>query len=304
MPFSCLNGRMESQPAYSLATPPVQQAPIVLTSPHSGRRYTATFLAASRLDTTAIRRSEDSFVEELFGCAPSLGVPLLAADFPRAWCDVNREAWELDPAMFEDTLPDYVNAASPRVAAGLGTIARIVGAGEPIYRRKLWFAEAQARIEQCWLPYHAALQNLIDATVRQFGVCLVVDCHSMPTLAGPRGGAGAPDVVLGDVFGTSCAPRVTGFVEARLRALSLAVRRNEPYAGGYITRFYGRPRDGVHVLQIEFCRALYMDEANFSKSGNFASLSATVADLLTAMIQSAGAILPGSVPDGLPAAAE
>jgi N-formylglutamate deformylase len=303
MPFSWLNARMELQPSYSLAAPLEQLAPIILTSPHSGRRYTAEFLAASRLDRMAIRRSEDSFVEELFGCAPDLGVPLLAAAFPRAWCDVNREAWELDPAMFEDTLPDYVNAASPRVAAGLGTIARIVGAGEPIYRRKLWFAEAQARIEQCWLPYHAALQSLIDATLRKFGVCLVVDCHSMPSLAGPRGGS-TPDVVLGDVFGTSCAPRVTGFVEARLRALGLAVRRNEPYAGGYITRFYGRPRDGVHVLQIEFCRALYMDEANFVKSGNFVSLSGSVAVLIKEMIQSAGAILPRSVPDGLPAAAE
>ncbi len=285
-----------------LSMPDPQRAPIVLTSPHSGRVYPPEFLALSRLDATAIRRSEDSFVDEIFGAGPAMGVPMLAAAFPRAYCDVNREAWELDPAMFQDTLPDYVNAASPRVLAGLGTIARIVGTGEPIYRHKMLFAEAEARIAGCWQPYHAALQDLIERTTRKFGMCLVIDCHSMPSAPGQRSQR-TPDVVLGDVHGTSCSPQMTGFIETKLTRLGLRVRRNDPYAGGFITRHYGRPRDNVHVLQIELLRSLYMDEARFEKSVRFDELSAVMARLLSALADVARVLLPA--PDtGLAAAAE
>jgi N-formylglutamate deformylase len=276
---------------FSLTKPVMQVAPLVLTSPHSGRRYPASFLAASRLDAQAIRRSEDSFVEELFAAAPSLGVPLLAAEFPRAYCDVNREAWELDPGMFEDSLPGYVNAGSPRVSAGLGTIARIVGTGEPIYRHKMRFSEAEARITHCWQPYHQALRGLIADTTEKFGACLVLDCHSMPGAPAARGAA-PPDVVLGDVHGTSCAPQVTAFVDRKLSQLGLKLRRNEPYAGGYITRHYGRPREGVHVLQVEFLRALYMDETSFSKTESFASLAGTLTTFLAAMVEVTAVLLP------------
>jgi len=295
--------RMESFPEPLILTiPQVQSAPIVLTSPHSGRGYPAAFLAASRLDALAIRRSEDSFVDEIFGAGPAMGIPMLAAAFPRAYCDVNREAWELDPAMFQDSLPDYVNTASPRVLAGLGTIARIVGTGEPIYRHKMLFAQAEARIAACWQPYHAALQGLIDMTLRKFGMCLVLDCHSMPSAAGSRSPR-TPDVVLGDVHGTSCSPQMTGFIETKLTRLGLRVRRNDPYAGGYITRHYGRPRHNVHVLQIEMLRSLYMDEARFEKSTRFAEVSALMARLLSALVDVTRVLLPA--PDiGLPAAAE
>jgi len=276
---------------FTLHAPPAQTAPLVLTSPHSGRRYLPSFLQSSRLDARAIRRSEDSFVDELFAAAPGLGVPLLAAEFPRAYCDVNREAWELDPAMFEDALPAHVNAASPRVSAGLGTIARIVGTGEPIYRRKMRFSEAEGRIATCWQPYHAALAGLIDSTVQKFGACLVLDCHSMPSAPAPRG-LPMPDAILGDVHGTSCAPQITAFVERKLTQLGLRLRRNDPYAGGYITRHYGRPRDGVHVLQVEFLRALYMDEAQFEKTAAFASFAETLTEFLAATADVAAYLLP------------
>jgi len=300
-----LNGGMESRPSppFNLMMPEVQRAPLVLTSPHSGRCYPPAFLAASRLDAVAIRRSEDSFVDELFGCAPDLGVPLLAAAFPRAYCDVNREAWELDPAMFHDSLPDFVNAASPRVVAGLGTIARIVGTGEPIYRQKMLFAEAEARIAECWTPYHEALEALVQATVKKFGLCLVIDCHSMPSTPGHRNSTRLPDVVLGDVHGTSCAPQMTGFIETKLSRLGLRVRRNDPYAGGYITRHYGRPLDNVHALQIEVLRALYMDEARFEKSARFAGLSEVVAKLVASVVDVAVVLLPG-LSSGMRSAAE
>jgi N-formylglutamate amidohydrolase len=271
----------------SLLSPAQQAAGIILTSPHSGRRYDAAFLSVARLGPHAIRRSEDSFVEELYNAAPGLGLPLLAANFPRAYCDVNREAWELDPAMFADALPDYVNTKSPRVAAGLGTIARIVGTGEPIYARKLLFAEAQARIAACWEPFHHALQGLIAGTLAGVGECLVLDCHSMPTLPGRHGPR--PDIILGDGFGTTCAPDVTDRIHDRLAALGLFVHRNEPYAGGYITRHYGRPREGVHVIQIEIARGLYMDERSFTRNAQFPARQRQLGAFLKALVETAAA---------------
>ena len=249
--------------------PQVQLAPLVVASPHSGRSYAAEFIKAARLGPLDLRRSEDSFVEELFEPAVAHGAPLLCAQFPRAYCDPNREAWELDPAMFADALPDWVNTTSPRVGAGLGTIARVVTSGEAIYRDKLQFAEAQARVRKCWQPYHDALAGLIGDTQLRFDCCLLLDCHSMPVGAGRFGG---PDFVLGDAHGTACMPQVTGLVERVLRGFGYDVRRNDPYAGGYVTRHYGRPREGVHALQIEVARRLYMDESTLERSAGFEPL--------------------------------
>ncbi|WP_297493372.1 N-formylglutamate amidohydrolase [Acidocella sp.] len=274
---------MTAKPVFTLLRPVRQSSALVLTSPHSGRRYDAAFLAQARLDAQALRRSEDSFVEELFAAAPGLGVPLLAAEFPRAWCDANREPWELDPGMFADALPEYANTTSPRVAAGLGTVARIVGAGEPIYGRKLRFAEAKARIDACWRPYHEALAQLIEDSVARFGHCLVLDCHSMPT---PLGRAAVRvDVVLGDGHGTSCAAGWTDFVEAALGGQGYRVRRNDPYAGGFITRHYGRPCENVQVLQLELARALYMNERQFTRGPHFAATQARISAFLAGLVE-------------------
>ena len=273
---------------YVVARPRVQAAPLVLASPHSGREYSAEFLSAARLDPLSLRRSEDSFVDELFGAAPGLGVPLLAARFPRAWCDPNREQWELDPAMFSDVLPPWVNTGSARVGAGLGTIARVVASGETIYRRKLRFADAEDRVRGCWQPYHAALAALIEDTRRRFGACLLVDCHSMPAAGAGRD---APDFVLGDAHGTACAPRVTRHVEELLRGLGYRVRRNDPYAGGYVTRHYGCPRDGVHALQIEVARPLYMDEARFERLPRFADVRDGLTELIGSLVAGAAELL-------------
>jgi N-formylglutamate deformylase len=245
--------------------------PLVFASPHSGAHYTAEFLKAARLDAVALRRSEDSFVDELFAAAPAHGAPLLAATFPRVFCDANREPWELDPGMFEGPLPSWVNSQSPRVGAGLGTIARVVASGEPVYRHKLRFAEAEDRVRRYWQPYHAALAGLIAETRARFGCCLLLDCHSMP--AHPAHGTTQADFVLGDAHGTACAPRATRLVEEALSAMGYRVRRNDPYAGGYVTRHYGIPRDGVHALQIEIARSLYMDEARVQRAPGMAALT-------------------------------
>src|SRR6202011_5498192 len=186
-----------------LQRPVVQSLPLVLASPHSGAEYPADLLAASRLDPLALRRSEDSFVDELFAAAPRLGAPLLSACFPRAYVDVNREAYELDPAMFSDALPEFVNAGSPRVRMGLGTIARIVASGEEIYTKKLRFAEARRRIECLYYPYHQALGRLVEETEAIFGGYLLLDCHSMPSAACSRCDRDGADVVLGDCHGAA-----------------------------------------------------------------------------------------------------
>jgi N-formylglutamate deformylase len=286
-----------------VARPQLQTAPVIFASPHSGRRYGADFLASARLDSHSLRRSEDSFVEELFAAAPEFGAPLLSATFPRAYCDVNREPWELDPAMFADTLPPWVNTTSPRVSAGLGTIARVVASGDAIYRGKLTFAEAERRVETYWRPFHETLIAMLAGTHALHGFCLLIDCHSMPSPAPsggsvsgggrllPRNGAFAPDFVLGDVHGTACSPRITRFVERALTEAGYSVRRNDPYAGGYITRHYGRPLERVHALQIEVARSLYMDEARIERSASFASVQADLTSLVEAITREAAALI-------------
>lgn len=257
---------MQQRPI-TLLRPATPLAGIILTSPHSGRRYLREFFESSRLNENSIRSSEDAFVDDLFGMAPQLGLPLLTAEFPRAWCDANREPWELDPTMFADKLPNYVNSTSPRVAAGLGTLARVVAMGEPIYSRKLYFHEAEQRISECWQPFHAALAGLIAECKSHFGYCLVLDCHSMPTTHGRAGHQ--PEIILGDGYGTTCLPALSNYIEASLSTLGFSVCRNKPYAGGYITRHYGRPLQGVQAIQVEIARSLYMNERQLTRKPAF-----------------------------------
>jgi len=278
-------------PPVSLLRPARQTTPLVFASAHSGRAYPIEFIAAARLDPHRLRRSEDSFVDELFAAAPEHGAPLLAANFPRAFCDPNREPWELDPSMFEEELPAWVNTGSPRVGAGLGTIARVVASGEAIYRGKLRFADATDRVRCFWEPFHDALRRLIEATRRQFGVCLLIDCHSMPV--GSMAPKAAADFVLGDAHGTTCAPPAIRLVEEALVGLGYSVRRNDPYAGGYITRHYGRPREGVHALQIEISRALYMDESRIERLPGFGAVQAGMTALISALAAAAPALALG-----------
>ncbi len=278
-----------------LQQPVTRSLPLVLASPHSGTEYSAEFLAASRLDPMALRRSEDSFVNELFGAAPRLGAPLLSARFPRAYVDANREAYELDPSMFADPLPKFVNAQSPRVRMGLGTIARIVASGEEIYAKKLCFAEAQRRIEQLYQPYHQALRGLIQETEALFGGCLLVDCHSMPSGAGSPCEKSGADIVLGDCHGVSCAPQ---FVEAARHFLTehgFAVAVNAPYAGGFTTGHYGRPSVQRHALQIEVNRALYMDERDYQRKPYFPQLVQDLAELVDRLGRVARECLAGQL---------
>lgn len=272
---------------FRIDRPGMQTAPVVFNSPHSGDCYPASFQAQSRLDLHNLRRSEDCFVGELFSAASSLGAPLMQASFPRAWLDVNREPWELDPNMFCEPLPAHVNTSSVRVAGGLGTIPRIVSEGEDIYGSRLTWEDANSRITNYYLPYHDSLRQLVADTWRRFGTAILVDCHSMPSAAG-LAGSGRPDIVLGDRHGTSCAAWITQHLEDSLRAHGLRVSRNRPYAGGYITQKYGRPREGVHAVQIEINRMLYMNEATLKRSRGFSRLQTLLIDVMSKFIARAG----------------
>jgi len=271
---------------FNIFFPDRQTVPLIFASPHSGRNYPPDFVAGSRLDPVSLRRSEDSFVDDLFAASPDFGAPLLRALFPRAFIDPNREPFELDQSMFSDELPDYVNTESSRVAAGLGTIARVVSSGQDIYPRKLTFAEAADRIDSYYRPYHKALENLIADTRRRFGYCVIVDCHSMPSIGGPLdpdAGRGRANFIIGDCFGSACAPYITDAVERTISGFGYGVARNKPFAGGFTTRHYGQPRDGVHAVQIEINRALYMDEINIEKNGSFDRIAAQMTDVIAAL---------------------
>ncbi len=291
--------RGETEPLEpELATPvevvePVGVAcPLVLSSPHSGAIYPRRFLASSRLDSATLRRSEDAYVDELFEGAIALGAPMARARFPRAYLDVNREPFELDPRMFEGKLPAHVNTRSLRVAAGLGTIARLVAESQEIYARRIPAAEALHRIEAGYRPYHAALRRLTQQTLKRFGVVVLLDCHSMPShVAGVAGPDGArADIVLGDRFGTSCDPALTAAAEAELKARGYRVQRNKPYAGGFITEHYGHPPSHLHALQIEINRAVYMNEATYAKGPRFAALAEDLAAMAQALAECANGL--------------
>ncbi len=281
--------------AHEVLAPSHQRLPIVFASPHSGQNYPSRFIEVSRLSPLELRRSEDSFVDEIFAAAPEAGAPLLRALFPRAYVDPNREPFELDPEMFDDSLPDYANTRSPRVVAGLGTIARVVASGAEIYGRKLTFSEAMERIRGYYWPYHTALRDLVARTRQTFGFCLLIDCHSMPSKGVPGNGSvnlERIDVVLGDVFGRACSTGVSDCVEDSLTRRGYRVARNDPYSGGFVTRHYGRPGEGIHCLQIELNRRLYMDEARIRRASNFDQVCEDIA----AMIDDLAALTENGLP--------
>src|SRR6478752_2403150 len=263
----------ELDPPFEILEPAEWRGPVVFNSPHSGSIYPRAFLTASRLEIASLRRSEDSFVDELSLGVVRRGYPLMRAHFPRCYVDVNREPYELDPRMFEGRLPSFANTRSMRVAGGLGTVARVVGDSQEIYDQRIPVDDALRRIEALYKPYHRALRRLVTRVHRNFGTVVLLDCHSMPSAGGSRDERPRADFVLGDRYGTSCSPGITDVVETTLAELGYSVSRNKPYAGGFITEHYGNPPAGVHTLQLEINRALYMDERRYERSEHFDRLA-------------------------------
>lgn len=276
----------ELAPPFEVLEPAEGSSFVIFNSPHSGRVYPRSLLSASRLDLATLRRSEDFFVDELLAGVVQRGHPVMRAHFPRCYVDVNREPYELDPRMFEGRLPSFANTRSMRVAGGLGTVARVVGDAQEIYDRRLPVDDALRRIETLYKPYHRALRRLFTRVHRDFGAAVLIDCHSMPSTAGAKDERPRADVVLGDRYGTSCAGVVSDVIDAALRTLGYSVSRNKPYAGGFITEHYGNPAAGLHAIQIELNRSLYMDEKRYLPSATFARVAhdlETMADRLAAI---------------------
>jgi N-formylglutamate amidohydrolase len=286
----------EFEPPYVVVEPSAQTVPFIFNVPHAGAVYPASFLAESRLDAMALRRSEDAFVDELFASAVGLGAPLMAARFPRAYLDLNREPYELDSRMFDGRLPPFANTRSMRVAGGLGTIPRIVADGQEIYRGRIPVGDALHRIEWLYKPYHRILRQLVRRTAQTFGQAILIDCHSMPSSSVSREDGAKADMVLGDRYGTSCATLLIDLVEAAMRGRGYTVIRNKPYAGGFITEHYGEPTLGRHALQIEINRAIYMDERTLQKKPSFASLAGDLIEGFSQVIDDlAGELTPRQI---------
>lgn len=272
-------------PSFDVLSPRVQSAPFVFSSPHSGRIYPAEFLAMSRLDPRTLRRSEDCFVDRLFQSVACLGAPLISARFPRAYLDLNREPYELDPELVHGALPSHANIHSVRVAGGLGTVARVVADGEEIYARRLPLADVLARIEQLYYPFHGELARLVETTHENFGYAVLIDCHSMPSSAMTPSGGHRPDIVIGDRFGASADPRLSMLVRDAFLKRGFKCQMNRPYAGGYITEHHGAPSRGVHALQLEINRGLYVNELTFVETSNFAVLQSTLTDVVRELFE-------------------
>lgn len=280
-------------PSFDLIRPRLEGTGFVFSSPHSGRRYPPEFLAASRLDPLALRKSEDCFVDDLFAGMPALGAPLIAALFPRAYLDLNREPYELDPELVQEPLPPHANSQSIRVAGGLGTVARIVADGEEIYAGRLPLSAVLKRIETLYFPFHAALARLIEETQVRFGFTVLIDCHSMPSANAVPGGGPRPDIVIGDRFGASCDPRLARMVREAFQKRGYEVQMNRPYAGGYITEHHGKPSRGVHALQIEINRGLYLDEKRLTPKAGYAALKGDLEALFGHVMPEAAQLLGG-----------
>ncbi len=251
---------------YDLIRPDCWQGGVIFASPHSGCAYPDWFLAESRLDPQQLRSSEDAFVDRLIRHAPDHGAALLTARVPRCVVDLNRGPEELDPLVVQGGEPMAMN---PRIMAGLGVIPRVVSQGRSIHNRPMPRAEAESRLSRFWHPYHRALSGLIDEALAQFGGAVLIDMHSMPRDALAHLPRPRPDLVLGDRNGSSASPRITAGVADAVMAEGFRLRRNSPFSGAYIAAAYGRPRENVHVVQLELDRSLYMDERRIREHPDF-----------------------------------
>jgi N-formylglutamate amidohydrolase len=283
----------EYRAAYRLMRPETRVGDVIVASPHSGRHYPWSFIRRTMLDERAIRSSEDAFVDMLVAEAPVLGAPLLAAEYPRAFLDLNRAADELDPAVVDGVARGTIN---PRISSGLGVIPRVVAGGRPIYRGKLSRDEAETRIAHVWHPYHDCLEGLVQETLHLTGRAVLLDFHSMPHEAldamARKPGQVRPEVVLGDRFGASAAGEIMDRLEAGFVAEGLAVSRNSPFAGAHIVQHYGRPSRGRHAVQIEIDRSLYMNEELIRPNGSFHQVKRLVTRVLDRMIRGESQALP------------
>lgn len=254
-------------------------SPVLLSVPHAGRAYSESLLQFARIPRARLETLEDRLVDRLVWRAIENGVAAIVADVPRAEIDLNRDERELDPGMIVPR-PDLATILdSPRMRGGLGLVpARMAGAGA-IWRDRIPAPEISRRIETIHRPYHQALANELAALHQRFGIAILLDCHSMP----PRIGRDQAEIVLGDRHGTSIALELVAAAEGAVREAGFSVARNAPYAGGHITALHGRPRDGIHALQLEVDRSLYLGPDLRSPGPGFDRIAKLIAAIVAAL---------------------
>ncbi|MES2401520.1 MAG: N-formylglutamate amidohydrolase [Pseudomonadota bacterium] len=262
---------------------------LVLDSPHSGTAYPADFRHAC--DMAVLRRAEDTHVEKLYDFAQGLGVHWVEALFPRSYLDANRNTTEVDVTLFDEPWPGTVETDArilSKVRLGKGLIWRTTDDGQPLYNRKLSVGEVVARINQCWKPYHAAVETAIDRAHRAHGYSIHINCHSMPALASSHAtdfpGEAHADFVVGDRDGTTAAPALSLQICDHLRSLGYSVAYNHPYKGVELVRRYGDPGAQRHSIQLEINRKLYMDEQTLEMTQDFAMLKGHLLSLVESLL--------------------
>jgi N-formylglutamate amidohydrolase len=253
--------------------------PVLISVPHAGRAYSPALLGAARLPRFKLEVLEDRLVDRLVWRAVAAGAAAIIADSPRAEIDLNRDEREIDPAMVMPRPHPSGVIESVRTRGGLGLVpARIAGAGA-IWRDRLPAAELSRRIEQIHRPFHGAIDAALAALRERFGIAILLDCHSMP----PRAATGEAQIVLGDRHGGSIAPEYVALAEDQARQAGFTVARNAPYAGGHVTARTGRPKTGIHALQIEIDRSLYLAEDLRNPGPGFDRVAALIAAIVAAI---------------------
>jgi N-formylglutamate amidohydrolase len=253
-------------------------SPLVLASPHSGTELPEGFLAASRLGPAALRRIEDAHVGALLAESAALGVPLLEATHSRAVIDLNRAEDEIDPSMFAGMVV-RTPRLTDRVRRGYGLFPRVAGPNQLIHAGRLPPRLAEERLATLHRPWHTALADGLDRARQRHGYAVLLDIHSMP----PLEGIDPPRLVLGDLNGQSAAPQLVCWLESAFQAEGLKVGRNIPYAGGHTTERHGRPSEGLHCVQLEFDRTLYMEMGSLAPHQGFAPLAALIARVVAGL---------------------
>jgi N-formylglutamate deformylase len=267
-------------PAYMIDGPVPPTIPLVVDSPHSWRHYPEDFHPVARKED--LLTSWDAYVEELFGATPLLGGVLLAARFPRFYIDVNRRRDDIDPDLLSEPWPEPV-APTDKSAVGMGLLRRLALPDTPVYGRPLRPDELRRRIEQCYDPYVAALEDLVDLTAGRFGHVLHLDCHSMKSRGNAMNtdaGRTRPDIVVSDQDGRTADGALTRHIAGLIADFGYHVAINDPYKGGDLVARTGRPAANRHSVQIEINRALYMDEASFQKSSHFDKVRSDLAQVI------------------------
>ncbi len=257
------------------------QFPVVLSSPHSGRDFPSEFLANSKLSEDELRSSEDSFVTEIVRQASDAGIPLLSMNIPRTFVDVNRDKIEIDEQMYFNAPQNPNSSGSRRCRVGLGVIHRIVSQSKNIYDGLISYDEAMERIKNVYDPYHKRLKQLVDKCVRKFGLCVLIDCHSMPSMICNIMNETRPlDFCLCTLFDESCPTQISENLSRELEKKDYRVEFNRPYAGAYIAFNYCQPRKNIFTIQLEINRSLYMNENVFQKNANFQKVSNDVSQAI------------------------